>query len=103
MPVIYHITTRSAWEEAAGKGSYEAFSLKDEGFIHCCLPEQVEAVLQRYFQGQKDLLKLEIETDKLTSRFYYEWSPSVGDTFPHIYGPINLEAVETVQSISHPE
>lgn len=103
MPIIYHITTRPAWEAAAEKGAYEAFSLKDEGFIHCCLQDQVESVLQRYFQGQQDLLKLEIETDRLTSRFYYEWSPSVGETFPHIYGPINLEAVQSVQPVSQTE
>lgn len=100
MPIIYHITTEAAWKDRAEKGLYEAFSLKDEGFIHCCLQEQVEAVLDRYFKGQEHLLKLEIETDKLTSPFYYEWSPSVGETFPHIYGPINIEAVERVQPIS---
>lgn len=101
MAIIYHITTKALWEDAAEKGFYEAFSLKDEGFIHCCLQDQVQDVLQRYFQGQKELVKLEIETDKLTTPFYYEWSPSVGNTFPHIYGPINLDAVTGVQPITH--
>ena len=99
MATIFHITAKPDWEKAGGKGFYEAPSLKEEGFIHCCLKEQIEGVLQRYFQDKHDLLVLEIETDKLTSPFFYEWSPSIGDTFPHIYGVINVEAVTNVQLI----
>jgi uncharacterized protein (DUF952 family) len=38
-----------------------------------------------------------IDTTKLTSRYVQEWSPSIRDTFPHIYGPINLDAVIEVE------
>lgn len=99
MAIIFHITTGAVWKKAAEKGYFETSSLKDEGFIHCCLEEQVESVLDRYFQGEQDLIKLEIETDKLTSPYYYEWSPSLAETFPHIYGTINLDAVQHVQPI----
>lgn len=93
MPLIYHITTKAAWQKAIETGSYETASLTNEGFIHCSQAGQVKGVLSRYYAGQKDLLKLEIDTDKLTSRFIYEWSPSTADTFPHVYGPVNIEAV----------
>lgn len=97
MPIIYHITTTSDWEKALQKGYYESPSLQAEGFIHCSQESQVAAVLVRYFVGKKDLVKLIIDTDKLTSSFIYEWSPSTADTFPHVYGPINTDAViETV-------
>jgi len=99
MAVIYHITTGNEWKQALKQGYYETTSLKEEGFIHCCQQEQIEAVLERYFKGKEDLFSLKIETDKLTSPFYYEWSPSVADTFPHIYGVINLEAVTNVDRI----
>lgn len=99
MAIIYHITTRSLWNDAGEKGFFETSSLKDEGFIHCCLEEQIESVLGRYFVGMNDLVKLHIETDKLTSPFYYEWSPSIAETFPHIYGTINLDAVQEVEQI----
>lgn len=102
MPTILHITTENEWREARQKGYYETPSLKSEGFIHCCLEEQVQGVLERYFEGKEKLLKLEIETDKLTSPFYYEWSPSIADTFPHIYGVINLEAIKNVSLILKP-
>jgi uncharacterized protein (DUF952 family) len=96
MAIIFHITTDAEWSVANETGYYEASSLKEEGFIHCCLEEQMQGVLDRYFQGKKNLLKLQIETDLLTSPFYYEWSPSLGQTFPHIYGIINLDAVKNV-------
>ncbi len=97
MPVIYHITTAGDWEAARQKGFYEHPSLTAEGFIHCSQENQVAGVLERYFEGQTNLIKLVIDTDRLTSHFVFDWSPSTQDTFPHIYGPINLDAVtETV-------
>jgi uncharacterized protein (DUF952 family) len=96
MPVIYHVTTAGDWEAARQKGAYEHPSLRAEGFIHCSQENQVAGVLERYFAGQSSLVKLVIDTDRLTSRFVFDWSPSTKDTFPHIYGPINLDAVTSV-------
>jgi uncharacterized protein (DUF952 family) len=100
MPVIYHITPRASWEEAIQNGSYTAPSLLEEGFIHCAQESQIEGVLQRYFSGKHNLVKLTIDTDKLNVKFIFEWSPSTSDTFPHIYGPINLDAVKEVVEIN---
>jgi uncharacterized protein (DUF952 family) len=99
MPIIYHVTTAAEWELAKQQGSYEAPSLKSEGFIHCSEEDQVQGVLERYFAGKKDLVKLTIDTDKLTSRYVQEWSNGSQDTFPHVYGPINLEAINNVEEI----
>lgn len=100
MPIIYHITTEGEWKKAQEKGFYESPSLSREGFIHCSQPEQVPGVLQRYFRDQQNLVQLEIDTGKLQSPFYYEWSPSVADTFPHIYGPVNIDAVTSVRQLN---
>ena len=96
MPIIYHVTTMENWNAAKQKGYYEHLSLKAEGFIHCSQDHQVAGVLERYFAGQTDLVKLVIDTDKLTSKFVFDWSPSTADTFPHVYGPINSDAVVDV-------
>jgi uncharacterized protein (DUF952 family) len=93
MPIIYHVTTAGEWKTANETGYYEASSLKEEGFIHCSQDHQVAAVLERYFAGRTDLVKLVIDTDKLTSKYVFDWSPSTQDTFPHVYGPINTGAV----------
>lgn len=99
MPIIYHVTTAAGWSAAKANGFYETPSLKAEGFIHCSQENQVAGVLERYFSGKTDVVKLVIDTDKLTSRFVFEWSPSTEDTFPHVYGVINLEAVIDVVAI----
>jgi uncharacterized protein (DUF952 family) len=96
MALIYHITSKAIWDKAVQQGFYEAPSLQEEGFIHCSQENQVAGVLERYYSGQYDLVKLVIETDLLESRFVFEWSPSTADTFPHIYGPLNLSAVKEV-------
>ena len=99
MPIIYHITTASEWNAVQEKGFYEAPSLVTEGFIHCSQDHQVDAVLERYFAGKTNLVKLTINTDKLTSKFVFDWSPSTADTFPHVYGTINPDAVIDVVAI----
>lgn len=99
MPIIYHICLPEAWKEAQQKGFYEHPSLKEEGFIHCSQEDQVAGVIERYFKGIKGLKKLVIDTDKLNSRFIFDWSPSTQDTYPHIYGPINLDAVTDVVTL----
>ena len=99
MPVIYHITTLAEWNAAKQKGFYEHPSLVSEGFIHCSQEQQVPGVLERYFSGKTGLVKLIIDTDKLTSRFVFDWSPSTHDTFPHVYGPINTDAVTAVTAL----
>jgi uncharacterized protein (DUF952 family) len=99
MATIYHLTTREQWQQANENGQYTVASLTDEGFIHSSEARQVPGVLERYFKGQQGVIKLSIDTEKLTSPLYYDWSPSVEDTFPHIYGPINLDAVIAVEEI----
>lgn len=93
MSVIYHVTTAADWNAAKEKGEYVHPSLDAEGFIHCSQEHQVAGVLERYFSGKTDLVKLVIETGRLTSKFVFDWSKSTADTFPHIYGPINPDAV----------
>ena len=99
MSIIYHVTTATEWNAAKEKGFYEALSLKDEGFIHCSHEHQLAGVLERYFAGKTNLVKLVIDTDKLTSKFVFDWSPSLADTFPHVYGLINIEAIINVEEL----
>jgi uncharacterized protein (DUF952 family) len=81
------------------QGFYEAASLHIEGFIHCSKAEQIAGVLERYYKGKTDLVKLVIDTSKLINELVYEVAPSVNQEFPHIYGPINLNAVFEVSEI----
>ncbi len=97
--MIYHITTMPEWEAAQKNGRYEAPSLQTEGFIHCSEAKQVNGVLERYYAGVKNLVKLSIDPSKLRSEVKYEIAPSVNEAFPHIFGPINLEAIVKAEAL----
>lgn len=99
MATIYHVTTKDAWAKAKQQGFYTALSLETEGFIHNSDAHQVAGVLERYYKGQTNLVKLMIDTEKLTSPVKYELAPSVNEAFPHVYGAINLEAVVGVEDV----
>jgi uncharacterized protein (DUF952 family) len=90
---ILHITPRIKWEEAKADGAYQGDTLASEGFIHCCTPEQVAGVYSRYYRGQTGLLVLRVDSRRLTLPLRWESAPGSGETFPHLYGPLNLDAV----------
>ena len=56
--IIYHITSRTAWEAAQAAGEYSPDSLKTEGFIHASTGEQVADTANRFYHGQKGLVLL---------------------------------------------
>ncbi len=91
--MIYHVVTMNQWQIALQRGYYAADSLAIEGFIHACMEVQVKGVLERYYQNVPDLLLLHIDETKLTSELKYELAPSVNESFPHIYGTLNINAV----------
>lgn len=95
-PSIYHLTTPDAWEAARAAGAYTAPSLASEGFIHASTPAQVEGSANRFFEGQPTLLALELDPGRLRSELRWDLSSHSADPFPHVYGPIDLDAVVAV-------
>lgn len=96
MKTIHHITHRETWEAARAAGSYRADTLATEGFIHCSTAEQVLAVANAMFHGQAGLVLLCIDEGRVQAEIRYEDCYATGQQFPHIYGPLNLDAVSCV-------
>jgi len=95
---IYHITSKSHWMEARRNTSYAADSLATEGFIHCSTEEQLLPVAESFFAGQGGLVVLVMDADRVGAPVRWERSvqpPGVDESavFPHVYGPIMLDAV----------
>jgi uncharacterized protein (DUF952 family) len=90
---ILHCTTRAAWDAAVAGGVYAADSLASEGFIHCSTPAQMLAVADARFRGRGGLVLLCIDADRLNSEVRYENLEGGTQLFPHVYGPLNLDAV----------
>ena len=96
---IMHITNKEDWLRAVEVGSYQADSLASEGFIHCSTPAQITGVANRYYSGQHGLLLLSIDAGQVQSEIRSENLVGGQELFPHIYGPLNLEAVVKVCEI----
>lgn len=92
---LFHITTRKAWDRAQGTGHYRPKSLDTEGFIHLSTEQQWRHTLHRLFRGQKDLVVLCIDTDRLAGEVRFE--PADGEEFPHLYAPLEVSAVVHVR------
>jgi uncharacterized protein (DUF952 family) len=109
--MIYHITSSQAWQQAKQRGDYRADSLESEGFIHCSTETQFLPVAENFYKGQTGLLLLKIDPARLSSEL--RWEPPTGgpppgipagDLFPHVYGPINLDAIVNVYDLeSNPD
>lgn len=98
--MIYHIATPEAWGKALVTGFYQPEAYTEEGFIHACSAAQIEGVLQRHFKSTKGLVILSIDEKKLLSPHAFVFSESVNDEFPHIFGSINVDAVEEVTTLT---
>jgi uncharacterized protein (DUF952 family) len=92
---IYHITSRKDWENAQTAGHYAAESLAREGFIHASTAGQVADTANRYYHGQEGFVLLIIETERLKPEVRFEpvQHDGVQMYFPHVFGPLNIDAV----------
>jgi uncharacterized protein (DUF952 family) len=96
MPEILHITTQPRWEQAVAVGEFRSDDLATEGFIHCSTPQQLAWVVEKFYKGQTGLVVLRIDTEKLKSPVIWENPHEKWKLFPHVYGPINPDAVVKV-------
>ena len=97
MSFIYHIATAPDWAQAQADGEYTTSTrgrtLAEQGFIHGSTAEQVAPVANKIYKGLPDLLVLVIDTDRVRPDIRFEPVPGWDEPFPHIYGPLNAEAV----------
>ncbi|MBM9501041.1 DUF952 domain-containing protein [Leptospira sp. 201903071] len=107
---IYNIASKKDYEDAIKNGFYTTDSLTNEGFIHSSKKNQVEDTANRIFSGRKDLVLLVVKIEKLRSELKYETSDSPKfskeegkNIFPHIFGPLNVDAVEHIYEIAPDE
>lgn len=76
---------------------YEAQSWETEGFIHCSTSAQVCQPANALYRGERDLVLLEIDEERLPEPPRYE-PGTHGEPmlFPHVYGTVPVDAVVAV-------
>lgn len=100
--VILYITYRDKWDQALNHGEYHPKSLNTEGYIHCSKPSQIIRVANHLFKGQKGLVLLVIYPKEVKPKIKWEGKEET-NLYPHIYGPLNLDAVKNVLDFSPSE
>jgi uncharacterized protein (DUF952 family) len=90
---IYKICGRSEWQAAGREGLYRGSDVDErDGFIHFSTAAQAVETAEKHFAGQRDLMLIAVETEKLGAAL--KWEPSRGGAlFPHLYGSMPLSAV----------
>ena len=73
---------------------------EQDGFIHCSIEKQIPGVLERFYKGQRGLVQLKIEKEKVLRPVLFELAHDLDELFPHIYGALNVDSVVNVESIS---
>ncbi len=91
--MIYHIVPRGDWQSQGDQMVYCPKSLGDEGFIHCSNLNQLLGSAVRYFKGRSDLLVLTVDPARVIPSIVFENAREEDEPFPHIYGPLNRNAV----------
>lgn len=96
---LYKILSPEEWEAAQRQGRFDgsAVDLAD-GYIHLSAANQVVETAAKHFAGKENLLLVAVDGARLGDSL--RWEPSRGgQLFPHVYGPLPLDAVVAVQPL----
>jgi len=107
---IYHLVHTADLRTGIADGRYTPARFAEDRFVHCtAAPEAVLAVARDYFaDAAESLLVLRIAPERLSARVAYEAAAPIpggrshlaaGETFPHVYGPLELDAITGVAAL----
>jgi uncharacterized protein (DUF952 family) len=92
MELIYKIVPAVLWREAEEMGALNGSPAdRADGFLHFSTAAQIRETAERYFAGQDGLVLIAADKDQLGEALRFEPSRG-GALFPHLYGPLPLEA-----------
>lgn len=97
-PVTYHLTPEEVWSHQSAAEAYLPEAYARDGFIHCTHGEaNVLAVGNAFYRADpRPYVALVLDPVRLTAPVRYEDDARV---YPHIYGPLNREAVAAVRRV----
>jgi uncharacterized protein (DUF952 family) len=98
MRLAYHGTPKKYYEALDLSKPYVPEAFEREGFIHTTEGrEAVPIVLTMHYKSSREpWVVLYIDQDRVTSPIRYD---DPAEVFPHIYGPLNRDAIVAVSDI----
>ena len=97
--MILHLAVRKEWTQALASGEYpwstRGFTADEVGYVHCSFEHQWRGVRERFYSDLRDdeLVLLEVDESRLSSRVVVERLDGAPDDFPHVYGLLELSAI----------
>ncbi|HEU4895167.1 MAG TPA: DUF952 domain-containing protein [Acidimicrobiia bacterium] len=88
---IFHLADPSEW--SVSDRSYRPRSVDEEGFVHCSTRDQLIGVARALYPDRDDLVLLTIDPDRLAEDTLVFEDLYGHGVFPHVYGPVPIEAV----------
>jgi glutathione S-transferase len=94
MPPLFHVMTPEGWDRLQADGesrqSTRDLTLEEEGFIHCSYADQLEGTLGRFYADLPEVVVITLDPEVLEAEVREEGG------FPHVFGPLSLDAVTDV-------
>jgi uncharacterized protein (DUF952 family) len=103
--VILHLIPELAWRSHPTGEPLAPASLSTEGFVHCTAGDDLLLrVANALYRGERrSFVVLGIDERRLSAPVRWEAPPGAdplaSEQFPHVYGPIDADAVVEVRSV----
>ena len=96
--LIYHLTFAEDWDAAVTVGGYRVsgrgMTLESEGFLHFSYADQVAGTADRFWRNpERDVVLLTVDPRRLDLPVVAENTSAGAELFPHLYGPLPVDAV----------
>ena len=85
------------YDQAAAAGEWVPPDLNTVGFIHASPSNQLTRVANKYYTANDEVRIVLLRHEKI--RAEVRWEPATGGLYPHIYGPLNMDAAERVVTV----
>lgn len=105
---LFHLAEPEHWDDARRLGEYRrstrGLTLAEVGFVHLSTPAQWEGVRRRFYADHPgDLVLLTVDVDRVAAEVRWEvGEASSGELFPHLYGPLPVDAVVAADRLRPP-
>ena len=91
---IYFLLGEDEYRAAVADGQLARESLLSEGFLHASPKNQLARVANKHYGEVDKLLVMVVAVDRLSAEL--KWERAAGSLYPHLYGPLNMDAVTEV-------
>jgi uncharacterized protein (DUF952 family) len=101
-PFIYLTMSPDDFAKAMAEGAWAPGSLTTDGFIHASPADQLTRVANKHYTRFEELRIVFVRADRVLPEI--RWEPASDDLlYPHIYGPLNMDAAERSVSVKKGE